>query len=432
MHLKEKLLASFSSAENQDNLSDYLSDVRSNALEVFKKKGFPTKKDEAWKYTSLNKFLNKDFFLSHKPSDVQNRNHLESYFIDKESNHIVFVDGLYASDLSKKVDTNLYTNVLSEALKEAKHKTIIEQYYDKATNEDGLSSLNTALSSSCIYIYISENQVIDHPIQITHFSTGNDTDVLLQPRHLIVAGSNAQVKIIETHHNVTPNTCLTNSVTEVFVDANAIVDYYKVQNDSKTSSIIDNTYIKQKEKSTVSVHTFSFGGQVTRNNLNFYQEGERINSILKGTTIISGKQHVDHNTLVHHINPNCESHQNYKGVFGEQSTGVFNGQIVVEKEAQNTNAFQANNNILTSDKASINTKPQLEIFADDVRCSHGCTIGQLDEDALFYIRSRGVSEKDAKKLLMYAFTDEVLNSVAIPKLKDYISSMISHTLDTNS
>ena len=170
---------------------------------------------------------------------------------------------------------------------------------------------------------------------------------------------NAHVQIIERHQSLTANPSLTNSVTEIFAANRGIVDYYKVQNDNENASLIDSTYINQERESHVSVHTFSFGGKLTRNNLNFYQNGEYIDSTLNGVTIIGNKQHVDHNTLVHHIEPNCESHQDYKGIFGDSAIGVFNGKVLVNKEAQKTNAFQANNNLLVSDKASINTKPQL-------------------------------------------------------------------------
>ena len=170
---------------------------------------------------------------------------------------------------------------------------------------------------------------------------------------------------------------------------------------------------------------------MTRNNLNYYQNGERINSTLKGVTILGEKQHVDHHTLVHHKQPNCESHQDYKGIFGENSIGVFNGKIIVDKIAQKTDAFQQNNNILISDKATINSKPQLEIFADDVKCSHGCTIGQLDKDALFYLQSRGIPKKEAQALLMYAFANNVLESVRIPELKARINKLIAMKLGVN-
>jgi Fe-S cluster assembly protein SufD len=252
-----------------------------------------------------------------------------------------------------------------------------------------------------------------------------------QPRNLIVVNENSHVQIIERHQSLTDNPVLTNSVTEIFANKRAIVDYYKIQNDNENASLIDSTFINQKQESHCSMHTFSFGGKLTRNNLNFYQNGERIDSTLKGVTIIGNKQHVDHNTLVHHIQPNCESHQDYKGIYDDSSTGVFNGKVLVNKEAQKTNAFQANNNILISDKASINTKPQLEIFADDVKCSHGCTIGQLDESALFYMQSRGIPKKEAKALLMYAFSNNVLSSVKIPEIKQRITKIIANKLGVN-
>jgi len=254
---------------------------------------------------------------------------------------------------------------------------------------------------------------------------------MLQPRNLVVVDENSHVQIIERHQSLTENPVLTNSVTEIFTNKRAIVDYYKIQNDKQSSSLIDNTFIKQKDESIAKVHTFSFGGKLTRNNLNFFQHGERIDSTLKGITIIGDKQHVDHNTLVHHIEPNCESHQDYKGIFGDNATGVFNGKVIVEKEAQKTNAFQANNNVLLSDKATINTKPQLEIFADDVKCSHGCTIGQLDESAMFYLRSRGIPEKEARGLLMFAFSNNVLDSVKIPEIKQRITKLIAKKLGVN-
>jgi len=266
------------------------------------------------------------------------------------------------------------------------------------------------------------------PIQVLHLATGNEAALMLQPRNLIVAEDNAEVQIIERHQSLTENEVFTNSVTEIFAGKDAIVDYYKVQNDALTASLVDNTYISQKDHSVVRVHTFSFGGKLIRNNLNFYQNGERIDSTLKGVTILGDKQHVDHHTLVNHAQPNCESHQDYKGIFGDSSTGVFNGKIIVDKIAQKTDAFQQNNNILLSDKATINSKPQLEIFADDVKCSHGCTIGQLDDEALFYLRSRGIPKKEATALLMYAFANNVLQSVRIPELKARINKIIANKL----
>jgi len=354
------------------------------------------------------------------------------YFLhDIDTYNIVFVDGKYSSHLSQTTHDGMDVCLMSSALTKPQYRLIIENYFNKAATKDGLSSLNTAFSSEGAYIHIPKNKLVEKPIQIIHFSTGNESALMLQPRNLIVADENSHVQIIERHQSLTSNPVLTNSVTEIFADKRAIVDYYKVQNDTETASLIDNTFVDQKRESHVSVHTFTFGGKLTRNNLNFYQNGERIDSTLKGITIIEDKQHVDHNTLVHHIEPNCESHQDYKGIFDGRSTGVFNGKVVVEKEAQKTNAFQANNNILVNDKSTINTKPQLEIFADDVKCSHGCTIGQLDESALFYLRSRGIPQKEARALLMYAFANNVLESVKIPELKARINKLIANKIGVN-
>ena len=432
MDLKDKLVSSFMAFENMVDIDAPVHDVRSEAIKSFEDKGFPSKRDEAWKYTSLNNVLKHDYSVFPKQENALEYRDVKKYFIHEiDSYKIVFIDGKYSSHLSQTTHDGIDVCLMSSALSKPKYRLIIENYFNKAATTDGLSSLNTAFSQEGAYIHIPKNKIVEKPIQILHFSTGNEPALMLQPRNLIVVDENSHVQIMERHQSLTDNPTLTNSVTEIFTNKRAIVDYYKLQNDKQTASLIDNTFIKQKRESHASVHTFSFGGQLTRNNLNFYQEGERIDSTLKGVTIIGGKQHVDHNTLVHHIEPNCESHQDYKGIFSDKATGVFNGKVVVDKIAQKTNAFQANNNILLSDKASINTKPQLEIFADDVKCSHGCTIGQLDDSAMFYMRSRGIPEKEAKALLMFAFSNNVLDSVKIPEIKRRITKIIAMKLGVN-
>ncbi len=432
MELKEKLLSSFLAFENQVDVETYVHDIRSEAIKTFETKGFPNKKNEDWKYTSLNKVLKEDYSVFSKQENALEYSDVKKYFIhDIDSYKIIFIDGKYSSHLSETTHDGMDVCLMSAALSKPKYRLVIENYFNQVAKDDSLAALNTAFSQEGAYINIPKNKLVEKPIQIIHFSTGNEAALMLQPRNLIVVGENSHVQIIERHQSLTSNPILTNSVTEVFANKRAIIDYYKVQNDEQSASLIDNTYINQKQQSHVSVHTFSFGGKLTRNNLSFFQNGEHIDSTLKGVTIIGDKQHVDHNTLVHHIKPNCESHQDYKGIFGDNSVGVFNGKVVVEKEAQKTNAFQANNNILVSDKSSINTKPQLEIFADDVKCSHGCTIGQLDESAMFYLRSRGIPEKEAKALLMYAFANNVLKSVKIPELKKRINKIIANKLGVN-
>jgi Fe-S cluster assembly protein SufD len=429
MGFKDKLLSSYIALEDHLEFDSPLHDMRNDAIKIFEDKGFPTKKEEAWKYTSLNSLLKQDYSIySNKERNVELQN-VRKYFLHEiDTYKIVFVDGVYNSFLSETTHDSLDVCLMSSALNKSKYKPIIETYFNKVAKNDSLTSLNTAFTKEGAYIHIPAHKEVEKPIEIINFSTGNEAAMFLQPRNLIVVGENAHVQIIERHQSLSSNEVLTNSVTEIFAEKRAYVDYYKIQNDVETASLIDNTYISQERDTVCRVHTFAFGGNLVRNNLNYYQNGEHCDSTLKGITILEGNQHVDHNTLVHHIAPNCESHQDYKGIFAESSTGVFNGKIIVDKDAQKTDAFQQNNNILIDDKATINAKPQLEIFADDVKCSHGCTIGQFDEDALFYLRSRGIGLKEARALLMYAFANTVLESVKIPELKVRINKLIANKI----
>ncbi|EKT4547949.1 Fe-S cluster assembly protein SufD [Flavobacterium psychrophilum] len=430
MELKEKLLSSFMAFEEKIDFHQELHDVRSQAIKNFESKGFPTKKEEAWKYTSLNTILKNDFSVFPKKENTIEFKEVKKNFIHEiDTFKVVFIDGIFSSFLSSTSHDGLDVCLMSSALNKPKYKIQIDEYFNKiASKEESLTSLNTAFASEGAYINIPKSKVVEKPIEIIYFSTGAEAALMVQPRNLVIVGENAHVQIMERHQSLNDNPVLTNSVTEIFAQKRAVVDYYKVQNDVQTANLIDNTYIAQKQESHVSVHTFSFGGNITRNNLNFYHQGERIYSTLKGVTIIGNKQHVDHYTLVQHATPNCESHQNYKTILDGSSTGVFNGKIFVEKEAQKTDAFQKNNNILLSEKATINAKPQLEIFADDVKCSHGCTIGQLDENAMFYMQQRGIPKKEAKALLMYAFTSEVTGSIKIPELRSKIARIIADKL----
>ena len=430
MELKEKLLSSFLVMEQELDLSAPVHNLRTESLKTFEDLGFPSKKEEAWKYTSLAKVLKKDYSIFPKAETTIELKDVKKYFLyEIDSYKVVFIDGVYSPFLSDTTHEGIDVCLLSAALSKPKYKSVIEKYFNQVAKKDeSLTALNTSFAREGAYIYVPKSVVAEKPIQIIHFSTGKQGDFMLQPRSLVIAEENAQVQIIERHQSLASHAVLTNAVTEIFAAQNALVDYYKIQNDRDDATLIDNTYIAQQRDSHVKVHTFSFGGNLTRNNLNFYQEGEHIDSTMKGITIIEDQQHVDHYTLVNHAQPNCESHQDYKGIFADKAVGVFNGKIYVDQIAQKTNAFQQNNNILLDDKATINTKPQLEIFADDVKCSHGCTIGQLDEDALFYLRSRGIPKKEAKGLLTYAFANNVLESVAIPALKTRINKLIANKL----
>ena len=428
-NLKEKILSSFLAFENEKDIDSYVHSIRSKAIKKFESEGFPTKKLESWKYTSLKRTLKYDYKLFPSQKDIIDFKDIQDYLInDIESYKIVFVNGKYYSNLSETTHEGMDICILSSALTQSKYDLIIENYFDKISKKDGITSLNTAFSHEGAYIHIPKNIQVDKPIQILHFSTGENESLMFQPRNLIVVDENSQVEIIERYQSITNNNVLVNSVSEIYVNKKSNVKHYKIQNDKKSSSLIDNTFVSQEHSSSYNLHTFSFGGDLTRNNLNIFQNDQRIESTINGITIIDDEQHVDHNTLIHHKEPNCTSHQDYKGIYSGKSVGVFNGRVLVEKEAQKTNAFQANNNVLISDKASINTKPQLEIFADDVRCSHGCTIGQLDNNALFYLRSRGIPEKEATALMMFGFANKVLTSVQNQEIKSMINKIIAYKL----
>jgi len=419
--------------ENKGNidLDSNVHGIRTEAIENFEKQGFPTKKDEEWKYTSLKSVLKHDYsVLPEIESNIELKD-VKKYFLHEiESYKIVFVDGVYSSFLSETTHEGADICLLSAALKKPKYKMIIDHYFDKITSKnDSLSALNTAFSIEGAFINIPKNTVLEKPIQILNFSTGSEKEILLQPRNLVIVGENSHAQIYERHQSLDKNVILTNCVLEIFAHKRAIVDYYKVQNDKENASIIDNTYVQQKQNSIVSINTFTFGGKLTRNNIEVFQEGEHITTNLNGITIIEGKQHVDNHTLIQHKFENCESHELYKGIYDDAATGVFNGKVIVDQKAQKTNAFQQNDNILIGDKASINAKPQLEIFADDVKCSHGCTIGQLDEKALFYLQSRGIPKKEAIALMLFAFGNDVVEKIKIPALKSRISKLIAEKLD---
>ncbi len=429
--LKDKILNTYLAFENNSNLAiDHaIRNIRNKAIEQFETVGFPTKSIEEWKYTSLKDVLKKDYKLINPLNEVDTKLVKPYLLKGTETYKLVFLNGVFQPQISETSHEDMDICILSSAMQNTKYKLFFDHYFNTiASKTDGLTSLNTAFVQEGAFIHIPKSVVVSKPIEILYLTTGNDVEILSQPRNLVIVDENAYVQIVEKHQSLTSQNTLTNAVTEIFANKRSIVEWYKVQNDTSNASLIDSTYIRQDKESVVSTFTFSLGGALVRNNLHFYHEGEHITSNLNGITLLNGTQHVDHQTNIYHQQPNCESHELYKSIFDEQSTGVFNGKVLVSKEAQKTDAYQQNDNILLTDEASINTKPQLEIFADDVKCSHGCTVGQLDKNALFYMRQRGIPAKEAQALLLYAFMDEVVNRVKIPMLKTWITKQVSEKL----
>ena len=422
---KDKLIQAYKDGATRGLIFE---DEREKYINQLDKEGFPTIKDEEWKYTNLLPILKKDYKLSEPPTKVKQESLKEYILNDTETHLIVFVNGQYSKDLSSVDDEHTFVCSLDKA--ELKNPLILKKYWGNCLpkNPDSLVALNSALSKNGTFIYVPKNTIIEKPIQILYITNGVSDSLFLQIRNLIVVEENAQVQITERYQNLDNNEVFTNTLTEINAGANSVVDFYKIQNDKRNCSLIDNTWVKQEKTSNCSVDTFSFGGKFIRNNLNFLLNGEYAESNMRGITLIGQNQLVDHHTLVDHAVPNCQSNELYKGIFDDNAKGVFNGKVMVRPYSQKTNAFQSNNNLLLTDSASIDTKPQLEIYADDVACSHGCTIGQIDDEALFYLRSRGIPFKEAQAMLMYAFANDVLFSIKIPELKETLTQIIAEKL----
>lgn len=414
-----------------EQLKSTLSSERTEALSQFLAAGFPTKKDEEYKYTDLSEAVNKQYSLVPKQEFHITKEQLDQLHLGEEHfDFIVFVNGKFQKTLSKISVENAEFLTLNNAF--SSNKDLIEKYFNQIKPKNtAFTALNDALYSDGFFLFVPKNTVIEKPIHLFYISENQDENVFYTTRNLLIVEEGAKVEVIESHHNFDETYTFTNSVTEIFVGKNAKADWHKLQNDSQTTYLVDSTFAKQERDSLATVNTFAFGGKLVRNNLDFIHTGENINSFMNGITIIGNEQLVDHHTAVHHNEPNCESYQNYKGVFKDKAHGVFNGKVFVNKIAQKTNAYQQNNNILLSEGATIDTKPQLEIFADDVKCSHGCTVGQLNDEALFYLRARGISKKEAQALLLYAFANDAMENIDIEPLKLKVAKLLAEKLEVN-
>lgn len=406
-----------------------LSGAQSEALTSFLAQGFPTKKDEEYKYTNLAEIVKKDYNFTANPSHNITPETLDELHLGEEDfDWIVFVNGTYHAELSKLTTTEIDFQPLTNVLGNANYATVQKNYFSQISGDTAFVQLNSAFVKDGFFLHVPKNVVVEKPIHVFYLSQGQQDNTFYNTRNLLIAEAGSKIEVIESHHNFDDSYTFTNSVTEIYAYPNAKADWHKLQNDSDTSYLVDSTFAKQERDSLATVNTFSFGGKLVRNNLDFIHNGENINSYMNGITIIGGDQLVDHHTAVHHKTPNCQSYQNYKGIFNDKSHGVFNGKVFVDKIAQKTNAYQQNNNVLLSEGASIDTKPQLEIFADDVKCSHGCTVGQLNDEALFYLRARGISKKEAQALLLYAFANDAMQNIDIEPLKVKISTLLAEKL----
>jgi Fe-S cluster assembly protein SufD len=403
------------------------------ALETFRTLGLPAQKHEEYKYTPITRILEKNFTFSPSPA-AGALSEVKPFFIPGlEANVIVFIDGVFSKGHSSVISpkSEITIQPLNEALL-AKNEVALQHFAKYAAYAtDSLAAWNRAAWKQGLFIHVPDKAVVEKPVVIYNISNATGGEIITINRNLFVIGKNAQATVIEKFDSTGQANHFTNLVTEIAVAENAGLDLYSIQHDLNNRYQHSITEIHQKNSSRVNTFTFTLHGKLFRNNLHLQIDGEGIESHMYGLYLLNGDTLADNHTVVDHKKANSFSNELYKGIMDDNSRGVFNGKIFVRPNAQKTNAFQANRNILLSDKAIVNTKPQLEIWADDVKCSHGCTTGQLDEEALFYLRSRGLHPDTARAMMLYAFAGEVLNYVKHPVLKEYLDALISDRLHKN-
>ena len=416
----------FEKSLNGEKSSDFHK-VRKEAISKFAELAFPTQKDEEWKYTNISPLLKYNFspvpFKANVSSEV-----IRKFLFDKmEHSLIVFVNGVFSPELSKLIDIPKSVDIgsLAEAIKN--NNPIAKKHLGKyAENENYFfTTLSSAFTKDGAFIYVPDGKVVEDPIHIIFVTKSENERILTQPRNLFVAGKNSEVTIIEHYVSDEESVYFTNSVTEIVADENANVDHIKLQEESKKAFHIARMEVDQERSSNFSSHLISHGAEISRNDFNARFNDDGGECMLNGLFMIDGEQLFDSHTMIDHAKPYCNSHEHYKGILQDKSKGVFNGKVMVRRDAQKTNAFQENNTILLSNDAVMNTKPQLEIFADDVKCSHGATIGKLNDEAKFYLKSRGIGEESATAILIHAFASDVITSIKIPALRDYLEEIIS-------
>ncbi len=407
--------------------SDLVAGERGKAIGIFEEKGIPNRKVESYKYTNLNPQFERDYNYDFE-HEVFNQNLGDVFNCnveDLEAITVYLINGWYyrKNTLPDSLPKGVIIGSFAEYSKS--HPEIFEAHYNKyaKNEEDSFVALNTAYAQDGFFLYIPKGVVVEKPIQIVNIMKA-DEDFMAFPRNLIVVEENAQAKILVCEHTLSEKKFLLNGVTEAFVDKSSIFDLYTIQNQHNLTTNISSVFIKQKEQSSILTHNLTLHTGVTRNNVYVHMAGEHCESRVYGLYISDKSQHVDNYSFIDHAMPNCYSEELFKGVLDDAATGAFAGKIMVRPNAQKTNAFQKNDNLLLTENAKMNTKPMLEIYADDVKCSHGATVGQLDEKSMFYLRSRGIGKDEARILLMYAFAYEAVEKIRVEAVREQIRGLV--------
>lgn len=429
IEIKDWYLSNFSEFEKRLNggKESFIHQKRKEALSNFSRLEFPTIKDEEWKYTSISHLLKHNFVPALDKKTIS-KDFIKSLLFDEmEHSLIVFINGRYSEQNSDLLNLPKGVVVGSIAEEIKSENGIVKNNFGKYADYQNhiFTALSTAYTEDGAFINIPDGKIVKDPIHIIFITTSENEKVLTQPRNLFVAGKNSQATIIEHYVSTEESIHFTNAVTEVVAEENAFVDHIKLQEESKKAFHIARMEVEQERNANFRSHLISTGAELTRNDFNARFNDEGGEYTLNGLYMIDGTQLFDAHTLMDHAKPHCNSHEHYKGILEDKSRGVFNGKVIVRPDAQKTNAFQENNNILLSDEALVNTKPQLEIFADDVKCSHGATIGQMDDDAKFYLKSRGIGEEASKGILLHAFASDVVTSIKIDTVRNYVERLIT-------
>ncbi|MEM0998276.1 MAG: Fe-S cluster assembly protein SufD [Bacteroidota bacterium] len=407
------------------------SEIKRDAMAEFVRQGFPSTKWEEWKYTSVRSISERKNAPVVRLPQLPNLEKIKTFFRSRapqnmQSHHVVLVDGHFHPELSHiHEDDGLTILPLKEAIKNG----LTTPYFGKIADRKATPfvALNTAMAFDGVFIHLEKNQTARYPVTVFHLSLSPGGETATYSRKLIVAEANSELKVVEQWLQWPGANSFETHVGEIQLMADARVELSTIQNEDGLE-LINFTQVNQERQSRFQSNVVTLRGQLIRNNLHALHQGEHCETYMNGLYLLDGRAHVDNHTLVDHALPNCYSNELYKGVLSGEATAVFNGKVMVRPDAQKTNAFQSNKTLILSDGATINTKPQLEIFADDVKCSHGATTGQLDETAMFYLRSRGLDKKRARVLLTYAFASEVIDKVTIPELKDHLSAYVTERL----
>jgi len=405
---------------------DALAGVRHSAMHQFQELGFPTRREENWKYTDVRKLLKHNFRFNNRLPELSPDRINGLRFNDPSCHELVFINGIFSPQHSNisEPDEHIIISDLGSAL--AERGELIDEHITRysGTDSTGFKALNTAFLQQGSLIAIPDNAIVTKPVHLLHLGTQQELPFTSQTRNLVVLGDNATATIIESFIGLDDAVYFTNTVSEIRLNPGSRLVHYRIQQESNNSFHLGHTSIQQENDSHYASHVISMGAELSRTDLNCRLQAPGAEVILNGLYMVDGNQHTDHHILIDHLVPATTSTQNYRGILDNKGRAVFNGKVVVHKGADKTDAQQSNANLLLSDDAEIDTKPELEIYADDVKCSHGATVGQLDQQMLFYLRSRAIDEKTARSLLTFAFADEVIREIGIKAIRDRLEHLV--------